>query len=643
MREPGVQLLNPLIESLQVIGTYGAFTAVLGLIASLIFRSWKPGTLAGAAAATTAFGVAYIWVHSRTLQDQSMFDIASLLASLAIVGGSIAVWLLFRAIANSPKALPISLALAIVPGLLPFTRAVSLDTELQPIASADLPNVTVLLLDTQRADRLSCYGYERPDGKQVSPVIDSLAAQGTRFDWNYSAAPWTRPSIASLFTGLYPTSHQTYGPERALPKWSVTMAEMFHGLGYRTAGFSANANISAVWGFAQGFQEFWCLDDKELIDIVTWGEAVNRLRRVFKLFHETPDNAAIVNEQVFPWIDKVKDGDNPVFTYVQYLDPHFPYHPVEDLLNDNPPDFDDLVSKVDSEATGTFLPYPFQARARPTEEVLQGFSDLYDAEVAFMDRELGKLVERIREAGLLGEDDWLIITSDHGEEFFEHLQWGHGQNLLNEVIRVPLIVVGPGVPEGQVIAEPTVLIDLLPTLAGVVGGESLIEQGLNETEQEDGSMKREPRPGFDLRPIWGGTPTPEPRDIYSEKLRPPVNYAIRRGNHKLVQVENREYPHPDYPNDPKKPLEYSFFYNLEDDPFEMRPYFVEAMEEYDVLAEVRDDFVPMPEDLIEAYGALLTDRLPALQLSAGRLNQGVEQRPMTSSERARLAELGYVH
>ena len=92
-----------------------------------------------------------------------------------------------------------------------------------------------------------------------------------------------------------------------------------------------------------------------------------------------------------------------------------------------------------------------------------------------MDREIGRLLERMEEAGLYGgPNDWLIITSDHGEEFFEHMQWGHGQNLYHEVIRVPLIVLGPEVPAGQVIETPVSLVDVLPTLAEIVGGAAAV-------------------------------------------------------------------------------------------------------------------------------------------------------------------------
>ena len=638
-KEEGVRLLNPLLEVGQVLFAYGTLAAVFALGISVVMRKLRPETVAALASTAVAGMAAVIWVHSRILQNKPMFGAESLTGNLAIVGGSLVLLLALRLLGRQKFAVPVAIALILIPSFTPFSRSVKLDSEPKALASQDLPNITFLLLDTQRADRLSCYGYEREDGKKVSPVIDALAAKGTQFDWCYAAAPWTRPSIASMFTGVYPTTHGAYEPTRALPDWTVTMAEVLHEKGYITGGFSANANISAVWGFGQGFQEFWCLDDKELIDIVTFGEATTRLRRVFKILHTTADNATVVNEQVYPFIDRAKGQGRPVFTYVQYLDPHFPYQPVEDIINDPAPNLDDLMPDVDAKHN-IFLPYPFEGRPKPPQHVLDGFSKLYDAEVAYMDREIGKLMDKLEEAGLYGgPNDWLIITSDHGEEFFEHMQWGHGQNLYHEVIRVPLIVLGPGVPEGQVIDTPVSLVDLMPTLAEIVDGEELMRNGIKR-ETEEGDPVGLEHPGKSLVQLWTDGDEEGLRDVYSEKNRLPGHVSLRRGNYKLIEVENRDIQ-VDGEGDATEPLKYYTLYDVGNDPFETRGYYDVAMAEYAVHPEVKDRFALVPEELAEEIGNLL-DRKQIQRDNAKAISFGHEEKVLTSSEIQRLYEMGYL-
>ena len=648
LQESGIQLLNPLAETIQLLVYYGLLTVFAGVVGSFIFRKWTALSISSCASAFVGFCSAYVWVHSRTLTNNSMFSPTSLMYTGFIVIGALLFILIVRSLAKH-KAGPILLILfPVVPGLLPLTKGVEMVTEPVGTPAADLPNVTFLLLDTQRADRLSCYGYERPDGKKTSPVIDGLAEQGVRFEWTYAAAPWTRPSIASMFSGLYPTSHGAYEPTRVLPEWTANFAEMFHEMGYRTAGFSTNPNISAVWGFAQGFQEFWCLDDKELIDMVAWGEAERKIRRYIKAFHQTPDSARVVHEQVFPWVDRMKDRDRPVFTYVQYLDPHFPYHPEEDIINDDSPDFDALVAEVNSQAQVP-IPYPFGQRVPPPPHVIEGFLKLYDAEIAIMDREIGKLMEKLKANGLFGENDWLIITSDHGEEFFEHNQWGHGQNVYQEVLRVPLIILGPGVPDGMVIQTPVSLVDMLPTLADILGQEDFLTKGVPEpvTDENSGRTTTYKLPGKSMRPYWEDVANQDKgRPIYAEKLRQPENFGLRVGDHKIVRVWNKELKDQNdglpWNEEKDRPGAYNdSFYDVGSDPYETNGFIPDWMDGYSLPDHSKDRFGPIPEGLANAYDDLMKVMDGSWQGSK-LLDQGHGERELTAEEFARLEALGYV-
>jgi arylsulfatase A-like enzyme len=632
VREDGIRLLSPFVEILQVLLYYGAFCALVGVILGLILRKWQPLSIANLAASLCLFGVSYIWVHSRILTNQPMFEFWSVLASLGVVAGCLAFAGLVRLGAKTKWGKPGLLLYIVLPSILPLTRQVHLDTELRPVTKPDQPNVTILVLDTLRADRLSCYGYTRPDGKQTSPVLDDLASQGALFEWSYAAAPWTRPSVASLFSGLYPASHGAYLPTRSLPEWTANIAEMFQGMGYRTAGFSANANISAVWGFAQGFEEFWCLDDKELIDMSIWGEVNNKLHRYLNLFRETSDTAEIVNARVFPWIDRMDQSDRPVFTYVQYLDPHFPYNPVVDIINDDQPDFDELSSHLIVKAKAP-QPFPFGRWENPGPRVVDGLRALYDAEIAYLDREIGVTIEKLRGAGLLGENDWLIITSDHGEEFFEHEQLGHGQNLYQEVIRVPLLVLGPGIPKGKVIQTPVSLIDMLPTLAQIVDNEPFLLKGAKQ-KTESGLIPSN-LPGKSLLALLTADEPEDLRRIYSEKLRLPENLAVRIGDTKLVRT--------DYTEEGKKHdgTKFETFFDLAAHPQELRGYLATDMEDFPIPEYLADRYLPLPDGLDQAL-VELRDAMGQLHQQALRLQQSVESKPLSPSERERLIIMGYL-
>ncbi len=640
LSQPGIRLLEPLREVVVLMLWSGAMAALATTGVALLRRNWRPRTCASLGAALYLFAAAYLWVHSRILQGQPMFAPGGLLASAIIFGVCLVCWPVMRRLLVTKRfrwALPLALA---VFALLPLMRRVTFDTELRDLSGDDLPNVTVLLLDTLRADRLSCYGYERADGQPTSPFLDSMAAAGTRFDWCYSAAPWTRPSVASIFSGFYPSTHGAYEPVRALPDWTVTIAEVFQNAGYRTAGFSANANISAMWGYHQGFQQFWCLDDKSLFEISALGDVFRRVRAKLKIINPTLDEVNLVNSQVQPWLDEVGGGERPVFTYVQYMDPHFPYFPPEDLLNADKPDFYALVDQA-KEPEARPLPYPLGVQQRPDASLMDGFSRLYDAEVRWLDNGLEKFVANLRAAGLLGEDDWLIITSDHGEEFWEHEHWGHGQNLYHEVLRVPLIVIGPGVTAGKVVADPVSLVDLLPTLAEIPGQTALLREAIKKTD--DGVPDPDlHHPGLSLAPLWSaeaGAEAADPRRIYSEKMWKPRQRALRAGSHKVIEVS---YPDPSAAfNEDPEILEYPVYYDVGADPYEDRGHF-NSQDSGTALAPIAAErFTLLPAGFEDAFNDLM-EQMKALGLLSQALDQGPAGRPMSAAELQRMKDLGYM-
>lgn len=395
------------------------------------------------------------------------------------------------------------------------------------------PNVLLILVDTLRADRLGCYGYERP----TSPTLDALAERGTRFDAAYASACWTRPSVASLMTSLYPSSHDIQRDLDALPPGLPTLAQLLRARGYRTAAFSANPQVSPVYGFDRGFDVFGAagshllrrtaignlehivvrmLGMRVLPALLGKGQRKSAAPAAVAMPEQDPlahSGAAALNRRVFPWIDAF-DGDDPFFLYIHYIDPHTPYAAPEDLVNDGGQAPIPLPAQfIDKNAP----PYPLAEYPPAPAETLAGLSRLYDAEVRFVDREIGRLLERLDGRGMLA-NTYVVVVSDHGEELYDHKQWLHGQSLFDELVRVPFLVAGPSVA-AQAVAAPVELIDLLPTVAGWCGA----EVGF-------------PIHGRDLGPTLRGGAGDADRVVFSERVGDYAIHAVRRGARKLIRI-----------------------------------------------------------------------------------------------------------
>ncbi|MAF64957.1 MAG: hypothetical protein CMJ84_04765 [Planctomycetes bacterium] len=282
-------------------------------------------------------------------------------------------------------------------------------------ATVKAPNVICVLIDTLRADRLGCYGYERP----TSSAIDRIAATGVLFEQAFAPSPWTWPSTASLLTSLEPPHHGLVDHDACfLANELCTLPESMQRAGLHTAGFSVNPLVHSIRNFHQGFDLFeerlWTPAPELMADVEGW------LR---------------------------SHAGERFFLSLHVADPHGPYEPdptlAGNLVGDPPPGYSHGVCKKLLSARMAGEPVD--------EEQLEVFtrhiSDLYDGEVATVDHAIGRLVALLEELGI--EDETVLaITSDHGEEFGEHGLNGHAKQLYDESVRVPLILAGPGVPVG---------------------------------------------------------------------------------------------------------------------------------------------------------------------------------------------------
>lgn len=307
------------------------------------------------------------------------------------------------------------------------------------------PNVVVFLIDTLRSDVLGCYGGPGP-----TPTLDRLAAGGTLFERAYSTASWTRPSVATLFSGLPVASHRVVTDDDGLPDGVLTLAERFRLRGYETIGVLSNKHLLAEYNFDQGFETYAFVEAPEAAGPVFAPDLV-----------VPKPSAAEVHAEVLRQLAARRHPDRPLFLYVHTVDPHNPYDPPRWLLPDQKPALNANNHLLRSICEGE--------GASP--RILRDLATQYRGAVAYADDELGRLLQALA-AKLDLDRTILVATSDHGEAFFEHRLVGHRHWPHEELIRVPLIIRGPGIPAGARQSDPASLEDVTPTLMAATGGSS---------------------------------------------------------------------------------------------------------------------------------------------------------------------------
>jgi arylsulfatase A-like enzyme len=315
-------------------------------------------------------------------------------------------------------------------------------------APAGTPNVILIVVDTLRADHLSSYGYTA----RRTPRIDTLAADGIRYGDTFAQASWTRPSFATIFTGLYPSSHGAIHKADSLPDRVETVAEVLSAAGYTTAGIADNANISPAFNFGQGFAEYRYLAPdlffyaSEPAAQLTLYSGLRLVRERFLArrmdVHNYYQPAEVVTHEALAWLDGPTAQRRPFLLFLHYMDPHDPY----------------FVHPFNGEG------YARVVNPNPPAEVADKYRSLYDGEIAYLDEQLGVLFDDLKRRGLY-DQSLIVLTGDHGEEFHEHGGWWHGTTLYDEQTHVPLIIKPPqGGARGRVVDELTTSLDIAPTI-----------------------------------------------------------------------------------------------------------------------------------------------------------------------------------
>ena len=341
-------------------------------------------------------------------------------------------------------------------------------------------NLVLISIDCLRADHLSAYGYHR----NTTPHIDRFAAEGVLFENAVSVSSWTLPTHMSMLTGLMPSFH---GANRS-HKLSTSvpfLPEILSGAGYETLGVVSGAYLSQAFGFERGFDSYRFLKDARAENVVDAGLLLARESR-----------------------------GRRHFLFLHLFDAHWPYLPPREFLDrfdQRPPDISDIMPKI-----------IYGKRPRGPEEIQQ-FVNLYDGEIAYLDQQLGRFFEGLREAGLY-DRSLILLTADHGESFYEHGMWQHSESLYQEVTHVPLIVKWPGGSPSGKVEHLVSQLHIFPTILERAGIDSPYadHQGLDRYTSGE---KPNPESGTSMSEIiW------EPKETHG----PSIKVSLRNDSLKYI-------------------------------------------------------------------------------------------------------------
>lgn len=348
------------------------------------------------------------------------------------------------------------------------------------------PSVILIIVDALRADHLGCYGYCR----ETSPTIDSLATSGVRWTTVQAQAPWTLPGCASILSGLTPKSHgarEDVGNLQKLSPEMPTAATIFSENDYYTVGIANGFWVGPELGFNLGYESFYYADDGNGRAEISVDELITELQQL--------------------------NSNKPFFAMLHLYDVHSPY---------DPPLYYTRYWALNNATNRVFWNVEMDLGILHDREHCQDYINLYDGEIRWVDDQLSRLFSWLR-LSERAENTIVVLTSDHGEEFLEHGWIEHSTTLYQELLHVPLIISGPGVPENVTCESLTGHIDILPTI---------LKLSQLEIPQHLEGYPLLPLEENPLRAICSSGTTPD--HWHPDGLRNRNWASVRRGNMKLI-------------------------------------------------------------------------------------------------------------
>jgi arylsulfatase A-like enzyme len=328
-------------------------------------------------------------------------------------------------------------------------------------------NIVLLTIDCWRADHF------RSDGDDPSPTpnLDRLAADAAVFNQAVTCGGWTRPSITSLLSSTHASLYG--GPLDYLSSERPLVQEALQANGYETGGFTTNPQVGKLFGFDRGFDTFIDFEPDGAYPGLTWSRlkgaqrllqqpATHRILKMLGIQSLPPEittPASQLTEHLEAWL--LRPRQRPTFAWAHYMDAHWPYHILRKSHSTNE------IAQIWREINMMFQVTNDHGWLYPGETFVRGIHQLYREALSYVDDSIGRLIARLKAEGQW-EKTIFIITSDHGEEFYEHGRWGHYQ-LYDESVHVPLIIRIPGLGTGKQIENQISLLDIAPTILDQAG------------------------------------------------------------------------------------------------------------------------------------------------------------------------------
>lgn len=488
-RAPGFVWRIPLASAVVLFGIAAPVVVLLSMKPAVRGRFWA-GWWCSACAVLAAL---------------SRLPIHSIAATLLAIGVGYRVGRLFdRSGARFERRMRIAAAIPLVAfaalGATDFAarsaRRRALEVDAWGSAATKSPNVLLIVLDAVRARSLSLYGQDRP----TTPELDRWALRGVVFDRAIATAPWTFPSHASMFTGLWPYQfHQEWN--HAIESRPRTIAEYFSRRGYRTLGFAGNTEFcSRETGLDRGFVGY-----QDVVESFFGGSflggalgrlAVDSHELYVQKLHRFKSLGARGFARELIELATSSDDSRPFFAFLNFVDAHEPFV----VPRDFPSRFGGVPST--SADSSLLMDWWLVDKLSLSERQIKLARDSYDDSIAFLDAELGALLDALDRAGTL-ENTIVMIVGDHGESMGEHGLFNHGTSLDLQEIHVPFIVIAPGiVPEGKRIAVPVSLRDIPATLVDLSRRGAARDQSGENQRRGAPRSESETFPGASLAALW---------------------------------------------------------------------------------------------------------------------------------------------
>ncbi len=323
-------------------------------------------------------------------------------------------------------------------------------------------NLIMVVMDTTRADQFETF---TKDNGIHTPKFDAFSKEGTAFTRAYNNGNWTKPSVLTILSGLYPATHTATKPESRVPEGIELISEHLQSQGVKTQGFTSNPVVSEKFGFERGWDGF-------------------------EVFYEAEASGQSMYKRASKWTEE--NGDKPFFLYIQTIDPHTTYAVPKQYWSR-------YYKKNYTGQIGESFKRDEQKKINDkemtlTDDDVSWIQALYHGEISYQDEHVGFFLDQLKAQGRL-EDTIVVLTNDHGEEIHDHGSFGHGWTLFEEMIRAPLVIHYPPLfPKASVVDAITEHVDLAPTLLEALGLPPMKgTEGTSFLPALHGSVEQEPR------------------------------------------------------------------------------------------------------------------------------------------------------